>query len=317
MRAVVIADGSAVVQDVPDPVAAPHEVVLRVHGAGLNSADLAQIAGRYPAPPGWAHDIPGLEVAGVVESVGGAVQDWCVGDRALALVGGGGHAERVAIPRDLLLPVGTDQDMMEAAGFAEAFSTAWDAMVDQAGLREGERVLITGAAGGVGTAAVQVGRMVGAEVVASVRSAHLHNQVRSLCPEAEVVHPTDEERCGSYDVVVELAPGPDVLRRLGWLRPYGRLMIIGAPPSPIIDLPLADLMMRRTRVLGTVLRSRPHHEKAALADRIRETVLPSFDAGHVTVPVDSVFDLSDAPAAYERLAASGKFGKVVLRTIAG
>ncbi|MFD3420973.1 alcohol dehydrogenase catalytic domain-containing protein [Streptomyces decoyicus] len=145
MRAVVIeSDGQFHLEQRPNPVAGPGDVVVRVHAAGLNAADLQQARGDYPAPPGWPTDVPGLEIAGKVERVGSAVTGISTGDRVMALVGGGGHAERITVPADLLLPVPEGLTWQEAGGFPEAFSTAWDALITQAQVRAGDRVLITG-----------------------------------------------------------------------------------------------------------------------------------------------------------------------------
>ncbi|MEV0402111.1 alcohol dehydrogenase catalytic domain-containing protein [Actinoallomurus sp. NPDC050550] len=149
MRAVVIdSQGTFRLEQRPEPVAGPGAVVVRVRAAGLNAADLQQARGDYPAPQGWPADVPGLEVAGEVEQVGAGVTGVVPGDRVMALVGGGGHAERITVPADLLLPVPEGLPWEEAAGFPEAFSTAWDALVTQAGVRAGDRVLVNGAAGG-------------------------------------------------------------------------------------------------------------------------------------------------------------------------
>ncbi|MFD2467691.1 zinc-binding dehydrogenase [Amycolatopsis silviterrae] len=313
MRAVMIRDGEFELSDAPDPVAHGDQAIVRVRAAGLNAADLQQARGTYPAPPGWPEDIPGLEIAGVVEQ---ADPDgtWAAGDRVMAVVGGGGHAERIAVPASLLLPIPDQVDDVRAAGFPEAFSTAWDGLVDQAGVRPGERVLVTGAAGGVGTAMVQVAGFAGAEVVASVRRAESHAAVRELVPGAKVVTPGQEEENGPYDVVVELVGGADCLRRVQWLKPYGRILVIGVGAGQESSLRLFDLMRVRGRVLGSTIRARSTVEKAALARRVRAGLLGALAAERLAVPVDSVFPLEQAVEAYARLGSAGKLGKVVLRT---
>ncbi|WP_409463186.1 alcohol dehydrogenase catalytic domain-containing protein [Amycolatopsis sp. GA6-003] len=315
MRAARIEDGRFVLGEAADPVAADDQVVVRVHAAGLNAADLQQARGAYPAPPGWPEDIPGLEIAGVVEETGREVSGWSPGDRVMAVVGGGGHAERLAVPAGLLLPVPDAIDDVHAAGFPEAFSTAWDGLVDQAGVRPGERVLVTGAAGGVGTAMAQVAGLAGAEVVASVRRAELHAGVRELTPRATVVTPDEEEDHGPYDVIVELVGGPDCLRRVRWLKPYGRILVIGVGAGEEVSLRLFDLMKNRGRVLGSSIRSRSTHEKTVLAHRVRQGLFGALAAQKLTVPIDSVYPLERAPDAYARLGSPGKLGKVVLRTV--
>ncbi|GAB4586261.1 alcohol dehydrogenase catalytic domain-containing protein [Nocardia sp. IFM 10818] len=313
MRAVTIQDGNFVVSDVQDPRPAAGAALIRVHAAGLNAADLLQARGGYPAPPGWPQDIPGLEFAGVIERLGPGTSGWSIGDRVMALVGGGAHAQRLTVPADALLPIPDIIDDVAAAGFAEAFSTAWDGLVDQAGVRAGERVLITGAAGGVGTAMVQVAALAGADVVASVRNRGLHERVRGLGADIRVVTPEQERAHGPYDVVVELVGGPDCLDRVAWLNTHGRVLVIGVGAGSHTSIHLFDLMVRRARVLGSTIRARSDAEKAALAQRVRSELLGHLAGGRVRVPVDSVHTLDEAPRAYERLGAAGKFGKVVLR----
>ncbi|WP_037356589.1 zinc-binding dehydrogenase [Amycolatopsis orientalis] len=311
MHAVKIRDGGFELGDAPDPTADGDQVVVRIRAAGLNAADLQQARGTYPAPPGWPDDIPGLEIAGVVEQPGAST--WAAGDRVMAVVGGGAHAERLAVPASLLLPIPDSVDDIHAAGFPEAFSTAWDGLVDQADVRPGDRVLVTGAAGGVGTAMLQVASLAGADVVASVRRPESHAAVQALVPDATVVTPDQEEDNGPYDIVVELVGGEDCLRRVRWLKPYGRILVIGVGAGEETSLRLFDLMRARGRVLGSTIRARSTVEKAALATRVREGLLGALAAGRLTVPVDRVYPLEQATEAYVRLGSPGKLGKIVLR----
>ncbi|MGH4033070.1 zinc-binding dehydrogenase [Actinomycetota bacterium Odt1-20B] len=321
MQAVVIDDsGTFRLAQRPDPVAGPGLVVVRVRAAGLNAADLQQARGDYPAPPGWPADVPGLEVAGEVEQVGAGVTGAGstgvgVGDRVMALVGGGGHAERIVVPGELLLPVPAGLSWPEAAGFPEAFSTAWDALVVQAGVGAGDRVLVTGAAGGVGTAMVQVAAASGAHVVASVRRAELHDRVRGLVPgggSLDVVAPGQESTRAPYDVVVELVGGEDCLRRVELLRTRGKILVVGVQGGTVAPLRMFDLMVARAQLIGTTIRGRSPAEKALLAATVRTHVLPLLAEGRIRVPVDAAFPLERHHEAYARLAGPGKFGKVVM-----
>ncbi|WP_369360806.1 zinc-binding dehydrogenase [Streptomyces sp. cg2] len=316
MRAVVIdGRGAFGLERRADPVLGPGLVVVRVRAAGLNAADLQQARGDYPAPPGWPADIPGLEIAGEVEQVGTGVTGVDVGDRVMALVGGGGHAERIAVPADLLLAMPEGLGWDEAAGFPEAFSTAWDALVVQAGVRAGERVLVTGAAGGVGTAMVQVAAACGAHVVASVRRRELHDRVRELAPlgsNVEVVVPGQEGGGAPYDVVVELVGGEDCLRRVELLRARGRILVVGVQGGAVAPLRMFDLMLARAQLIGTTIRGRSHAEKSLLAATVRTCVVPLLAEGRLRVPVDAAFGLARYSDAYARLAGPGKFGKVVM-----
>jgi len=317
MRTVVIGpDQKLRLEQRPDPVPGPGDVLLRVRAAGLNAADLQQVLGLYPAPPGWPADVPGLDVAGEIEEVGAAVTGFAPGDRVMALVGSGGHAERIAVPADLLLPVPDGLSWEEAAGFPEAFSTAWDALVAQARVRAGDRVLITGAAGGVGTALIQVAAVSGAHVVASVRSTELHDKVRALADQGsvDVVAPGEEAEHGPYDVIVDLVGGDDCLNRPRLLRTRGRLIILGmlAPVPAAEPWWIYDLMLKRCQLIGSTIRGRTHAEKATLAQDVAAAVVPLLARGRVRVPVDSAFPLDRYSDAYDRLAGTGKVGKVIL-----
>lgn len=207
MRAVVIRDGGLELAERPDPVARAHELLVRVHAAGLNGADLLQRDGLYPPPPGVPVDIPGLELAGVVEGVGEATTRFAPGDRVMAVVAGGAQAELCLVPEITALPVPAGVDLVEAGGFPEAFTTAHDALFTQCGLRPGDRLLVNGAAGGVGAAAVQLGVLTGSRVVASVRAPELREDVAGLG--ATVVAPGEVQGHGPYDVILELVGAPN------------------------------------------------------------------------------------------------------------
>ncbi|WP_027945302.1 alcohol dehydrogenase catalytic domain-containing protein [Amycolatopsis taiwanensis] len=315
MRTIAIdAHGAFQLEQRPDPVAGPGAVVVRVRAAGLNAADLQQARGDYPAPPGWPADVPGLEIAGEVEQVGPGVPGVVLGDRVMALVGGGGHAERITVPADLLLPVPEGLPWQEAAGFPEAFSTAWDALVIQAGVRAGDRVLVSGAAGGVGTAMVQVAAASGAHIVASVRRPELHERVKSLAPDGQVdvVTPDQEATHAPYDVIVELVGGEDCLQRVALLRSRGKFLVVGVQAGTTAPLRMFDLMLARAQLIGTTIRGRSHAEKVLLAATVRTSVVPLLARGRLRVPIDAAFPLGQFADAYARLAGPGKFGKVIM-----
>ena len=221
MYAVVIDEGQLHWQERPDPVPGDHEVVVAVRAAAVNGADISQRAGTYPAPPGWPQDVPGLEMAGEVAAVGARVTRFAVGDRVMALVGGGAQAELAVASDADALPVPAGLSWPEAGGFMEAFATAYDALFGQAGIRLGDRVLVTGAAGGVGTAAVQLAAVAGARAVASVRDTAQHEAVAALGA-TEVIEPGAAADHGPYDVVLELvgaASLPSALAALATRRP--------------------------------------------------------------------------------------------------
>lgn len=316
MRAVVFtgAGGNEVVsvETRPDPEPGPEDVVLRVSYAGLNPADLIQRAGNYPAPPGSPPDTPGLEVAGSVESHGERVSTWQPGDRVFGLVGGGGLADRVLVHERCVTRVPDALDGQGAAAVPEAFVTAHDAVFTQAGLRSGETLLVHGAGGGVGTAAVQLGVAAGARVVATVRSAHLEEAVAALG--AEIVR--DEDFRGgpppSADVILELVGGVHFPANLDALARRGRIVIVSVAGGNEITLPLHTLMQKRATISGTVLRARPLEEKAAAIRAFEREVVPGLASGRLRPIVDSVYPAHDVRAAFDRLDERGKLGKVLL-----
>src|SRR5436305_11766901 len=212
MRAAVIADGQVAVQDRPDPEPGAGEVLVRVRAAGLNGADLHQRAGNYPAPPGSPPDIPGLELAGEVAALGPGAQRFSEGDRVMAIVGGGGQAELCVVHERQLMPVPDELDWPAAGGVPEVFTTAHDAVFTQAGLLAGERFLVHGGAGGVGTAAVQLARAAGAHVTATVRNEALHEQVAALG--ADAIAPDGFAERGPFDVILELVGAPNMAENM-------------------------------------------------------------------------------------------------------
>jgi NADPH:quinone reductase len=319
MRAVLIRDSQVTVGVAADPTPAADDVVVEIAAAGLNAADLQQLRGRYSAPPEWPQHTPGLELAGTIRQLGtrvGAAPDgssaWKVGDRVMALVGGGAHAELLAVPASLLIRIPDSVDFVAAAGFPEAYSTAWDALIGQGQLKAGERVLVTGAAGGVGSAAIQIATLSGARVVASVRRHGLEAQLEAVAPGVSVVQAGDEGDHGPFDVVLELVGGPELANRVDQLNIGGRIVVIGVGAGARASLSLHSLMVVRGRISASTLRSRPTWEKAVLAQQIDHTLVPAFAHGTLSVPIDAAFGLSDAADAYDRMGASGKFGKVVL-----
>jgi NADPH:quinone reductase-like Zn-dependent oxidoreductase len=311
MHAVVIEGGELVWQRRPDPQPALSELLVAVRAAGVNGADLAQLRGGYPAPPGSPADIPGLELAGAVVEVGERVKRFAAGDRVMALVGGGAQAELAVVEEAHTLAVPAGVSWTEAGGFPEAYFTAFDALFGQGSLALGERVLITGAAGGVGTAAVQLAAAAGAHVVASVRDPSLRAAVAALGA-LEVVDWADIAYHGPYDVVLELVGASSLALSLPVLSIGGRAVVIGTGGGARLDLDLVQVMRLRARLSGSTLRSRSTAEKAALTAAIEHRVLPLLEAGRLRLPVSAAFTLSDARRAYARFAAPGKLGKIVL-----
>lgn len=310
MRAVTIVEGRVEWAERPDPEPRTGEVAVRVRTAGVNGADLQQVAGRYPAPPGSPPDIPGLEVAGEVAACGPGVRTVAEGDRVMAIVGGGAHAEIVIVHERHLMLVPDNLDWMAAGGFPEAFATAYDALFTQAQLAMGERVCVHGAAGGVGTAAVQLAAAAGASVVATVRNPRLRDAVQDLG--GLVTAPDGFTDHGPFDVVVEILGGTNIGADLAALSIGGRIAVIGVSAGIKAEVNLLHLLARRARLSGSTLRARSLEEKALLTRRLEYSVVPLLAAGRIHVPVFEAYPMDRATEAYEAFAAGGKFGKIIL-----
>lgn len=310
MRAATIRDGQITIEQHPDPEPGSGEVLVRVHAAGLNGADMMQRRGLYPAPPGWPQDIPGMEIAGEVAALGLGASRFQTGARVMAIVGGGGQAELAVVSERELMPVPEGLSWPQAGGLPEVFLTAHDALFTQAQLKPGERLLVHGAAGGVGTAAVQIARAAGVSVVATVRNEQLRAPVAALG--AEAVAPDDFADRGPYDVVLELVGAANLADNLAALAVGGRIVVIGIGAGARTELDMRALMGKRARIHGSTLRARPPEEKALASRRVEHELLPLFERGLLDVPIAQTFPLERAAEAYDCFAAGGKLGKIVL-----
>lgn len=311
MRAATISDGAVAVAEHPDPEPGAGEVLVRVRAAGLNGADLLQRKGAYPAPPGSPADIPGLELAGEVAALGPGATRFAEGDHVMAIVGGGGQGELCVVHERQLMPVPDGIELSAAGGIPEVFTTAHDALFTQCDLRPGERLLVHGAAGGVGTAAVQLGHACGAHVTATVRNAELRDGVAQLGADA-VLDPEGFEEHGPFDVVLELVGAPNMPGNVKALNTGGRIVVIGIGAGFRAEVNLVALMGKRASLRASTLRARPLEEKAATARALEREVLPLFARGALRVPVAETFPLDAVHDAYERFAAGGKLGKIIL-----
>ena len=283
-----------------------------MRAAGLNGADMLQRRGAYPAPPGSPPDIPGMELAGEVVALGPGAGRFEEGDRSWRSSGAARQAELAVVHERAAMPVPEPLDWPAAGGLPEVFTTAHDALFTQAGLRPGEHLLVHGAAGGVGTAAVQLGRAAGrardrhraargaarAVVASSARSA--------IDPEGFADH-------GPYDVVLELVGASNLTDNLRRSRRGGRIAVIGVGGTgPKGEINLVMVMRKRARIHGSTLRARPLEQKATAARLVEKEVLPNFETGTLKVPVAETFELDRAEEAYDRFTAGGKLGKIVL-----
>jgi putative PIG3 family NAD(P)H quinone oxidoreductase len=324
MRALVIADQQVRVEDRPDPEPGPGQVLVRVHGAGLNRADLVQRAGFYQAPPGSPADIPGLEFAGEVVAHGEGVGEPPLGARVFGIAGGGGQAELLAVPASQCAPVPDALDLVTAGGVPEVFVTAHDALVTQCGLQRDEVLLVHAVGSGVGTAAVQLGRARGCTVVGTARTAEKLEQARALGLDHGVLAARELDPAalaaditaavGAVDVVLELVGGDYVVTDLAVTGLRGRIALVGMMAGTRTQVDLGAMLMKRLRMFGTTLRGRSVEEKAAATAAFTRDVVPLLADGTVVQVVARTMPLADGPAAYDLLASDAVFGGIVLDT---
>ena len=318
MRAIVIESGSLVWTEVPDPEPGPGEVVVEVTAAAVNRADLLQRQGHYP-PPAGAPPYPGLECSGVISATGAAVRDHRVGERVCALLAGGGYAERVAVPAGQLLPVPQGMSVQESAALPEVACTVWSNVVDIARLRAGRTLLVHGGGGGIGTFAIQLGKALGATVVATARAAK-HDALKALGADLVVDYTTDDfvaatrEVTGGRgaDVVLDIIGATYLARNVDVLATGGHVLTIGLQGGRRGELDLGALMAKRGSISATTLRARPVEDKARIVRGVRAQVWPLVDAGTIRPVIDTTMPMAEAMAAHERMEASDHLGKILL-----
>jgi tumor protein p53-inducible protein 3 len=296
--------------DAPDPVPGRDEVLVRVRATAVNRADLLQAEGKYPPPPG-ASDILGLEAAGEVEATG---------EKVFFLLPGGGYAEKVAVPRAMLMPVPPNLSLAEAAAIPEAWFTAYLNLFVEGSLKPGERVLVHAAASGVGTAAIQLARRAGCAVVATARSEKKCEALRALG--ADLVVDTSRQEFLSrieamfgkeaIDLVLDSVGGPLFAPNIRALRRGGRIVLIASMAGPGAEIDLRAVLSKRLRIIGSTLRSRPLEEKVALTRAFVRDVLPAFADGSLAPVIDCAYPLRNAAEAHRRMAANENVGKIVL-----
>jgi putative PIG3 family NAD(P)H quinone oxidoreductase len=326
MRAATIHEGRIEIVERPDPEPRGDLVVVRVHGAGLNRADLLQRAGNYPAPAGSPADIPGVEFAGVVESVGPAADFIEVGTRVFGIAGGGSQAEYVAVPAGQCAPVPEGLDLVEMGGAPEAFVTAHDALVTHAQLQAGEWVLVHAVGSGVGTTALQLATAGGARVIGTARTPEKLERCRALGLEHAIVPPTNDGKLdvdalawsiieatdGGAHVTVDLVGGTYVEADIAAAASQGRIVLVGSMAGARATLTLPAIMGKRLTIFGTVLRARNADEKAAATDAFVRDVVPLLADRRVAPIVERVLPLDRATEAYDLVASDTTFGKVIL-----
>ena len=324
MRAVVITEpgGPEVlqIQDVPDPVPGPDDVLVDVKATALNRADTLQRKGGYPAPPGSPDDILGLEFSGVVLKAGERVTALVEGDRVFGLLGGGGYAGRVITHHRLAMPIPDSMDFVQAAAVPEVFFTAYDALFNHCGLEMGEKVLVHAAGSGVGTAAIQMAHHAGAFVFGTAGSDDKLAKAADLGLDVGINYREQDfsavvaERTGGtgVDVLLDVVGGEYWDRNVASLASRGRMVLVGTLSGGQASVSLGALLGKRLRVHGTVLRARPVEEKIALTNQFTKHVLPLMSSGRIKPVVDCTFPLAEAAEAHRYMEADANFGKIVL-----
>jgi NADPH2:quinone reductase len=322
MKAIVIArpGGPEVLElrEVEEPRPGRGEVRVRVRATAVNRADLLQRMGAYPAPPDAPPDIPGLELAGEVDAVGEGVVELAPGDRVFGLCGGGAYAEAVVVPARTAIAMPAGLSFTDGAAVPEAFITAWDALVTQAGLAAGETVLVHAVGSGVGTAAVQIARAIGARSIGTARTADKLARARALGLDHGVLVEDGKfaaavmEASAGADVVLELVGGSHLVEDLACVAPRARIMLVGLLAGARADVDLRVVLNKRLRLTGTVLRARPLEEKIAASQAFARHVVPLLARGVLRPIVDRVLPLAAAGEAHGYVASNQGFGKVVL-----
>lgn len=308
------------IREVDLPVIGPDDLLVRVRASGLNRADIHQRNGGYPAPPGSPKDIPGLEYAGEVADVGSAISTFVVGDRVFGIAGGGAHAEYLSIPARTAAWVPGSLSWTDAGAIPEAFITAHDALVSQAKLAPGERVLIHAVGSGVGLAAIQVARAIGAVPFGTSRTPDKIERAMPyglergavLTSPSQLAETAAQWAPDGFNVVLDLVGGAYTPASVATLALRGRLMLVGLVAGATATLDLRRILSRRAAVIGTVLRARSVDEKAAATTAFSRDLGDLFDAGHLRATVDRVFSLEALADAHRRMESNESFGKVVV-----
>lgn len=306
--------------DRPQPSVAVTEVLIHVRAAGLNRADLIQREGHYPAPANAPADIPGLEVAGVIEQVGANVRRWGKGDAVCALLAGGGYAEYVAVEAGHCLPLPQDWSFTDAAALPEAVFTVWHNVFQRARLAAGERFLVHGGSSGIGLAAIQLARAHGARAFATAGSDEKCRACQASGAERAINYRREDFvtalKDEGLDVILDMVAGDYVEKNLSLLRPEGRLVFINAMAGARAGFNMRDIMARRLTITGSTPRNRESKFKSELATQIEQNVWPLINSGKLRANVFKVFPLQEAAEAHRLMASSQHIGKIVL-TVGG
>jgi NADPH:quinone reductase len=325
MKAVIITrpGGAEVleIQERPRPEPGVGQIRVRVRASALNRADILQRQGNYPVPPGVSADISGMEYAGEVDALGPSAALWKIGDRAMGIVGGAGHAEYLCVHEREAMPIPKGMSWEDAAAIPEVFLTAYDALFNRLALRTGETLLIHAVGSGVGTAALQIARAAGAKVVGTARSPGKLERAKKLGLDVAIDASRGdwaaqvEAAIGAKRVhaVVDLVGGNYLEGNMRVLASRGRIVVVGLTAGATAPFNLSVLLVKRLTIVGTTLRGRPLEEKIAVARDLSEHILPLFDAGRLKPVVDQVFPFGEIRAAHQLMESNKTFGKIVLR----
>lgn len=302
-----------------DPVADAGELLIRVKAAGINRPDVVQRLGLYPPPPS-ASDIPGLEVAGVVEALGSGVSGFNVGDSVCALVPGGGYAELCVAPVETCLPVPEGFSFVQAAALPETYFTVWSNLFDRAGLSAGETLLVHGGSSGIGSTAIQLAKAFGATVITTVGNDQKADFCRDLGADLVINYrEQDFEACvaeytknAGVNVVLDMVGGSYIAKNIGCLAPDGRHVSIAFLTGPQVEINMLPVMLKRLTLTGSTLRPRDNIFKGAIANALKENVWPLLEKGAVKPVIDTVLPLADAAAGHALMESSGHMGKIIL-----
>jgi putative PIG3 family NAD(P)H quinone oxidoreductase len=306
-------------EEIPDISYGPEEVLVDVWATSVNRADLIQAQGNYPPPPG-ASNVLGLEMAGIISEVGPLVEGWKPGDRVCALLPGGGYAEKAAVPHRMLLRLPPDWSFAYGAAVPEAWYTVFVNLFLEGNLKKGEIVLIHAGGSGVGTAAVQLAKAYGARVFVTAGSKEKLACCRSLGVELAIDYKTQdflsEIRAATdqkgVDLILDPVGGSFLEKNLKVLRPFGRLVNIGLLGGPIGIFDMSQVLGKRLKIIGSVLRTRPLAEKIEISDKFRDQIWPLFESGQLHPVIDSIFDIQDVGKAHLYVEMNKNIGKVVL-----
>ena len=314
MKAILIEEKKLVLREIPEPVLQPGYVIINVHATAVNRADLLQVAGKYPPPPGWP-DWPGLECAGTIsQSAPGS--RWQVGDKVCALLGGGGYAEKVLVPEGMVMPIPDGISFVEAAALPEVYTTAMLNIFRLGNLQRSETLFVQAGASGLGIAAIQLGKLAGAKVVTTVGSAEKAEAVKKLGADVVINRKTEAVdevlQIHGADVALDCAGGELLGKCLNAVNPNCRWILVATLGGETTELPLRTLLKKHIKLMGSTLRSRSDAEKSDILRQLTQDVWPAFAAGTIRPVIHAVLPLEDAGQAHEILRSQQNTGKVVL-----